>query len=252
MAFFECRHSGLYRLSLSVYRLRKRLKALQCSTFAKTQHMSLLHHRHLAPAGELGIWKIEEPESFFLEKLDLLPAELAQLAEMKGHRRVEWLAGRYLLHYMSGREIRGACLKDEYGKPFLENSPYQISISHSNGWVAIIAAPAAVGVDVQLVVEKIERIAYKFMREEEMAALSTEYRLENLHVYWGAKEALYKAYGRREIDFIEHLHIQPFDFSHSGGQTTGRIVKDRLDWDFEVRYEMWGEYVLVWVLEVRR
>ncbi len=211
--------------------------------------MGLLHHRHLSPEGELGIWKIEEPESFFLEKLDLLPAELAQIAGMKGHRRVEWLAGRYLLHYMSGRKIRGACLKDEYGKPYLEDSPYQISISHSNGWVAIIAAPAAVGVDVQLVVEKIERIAYKFMREEEMAALSAEYRLENLHVYWGAKEALYKAYGRREIDFIEHLHIQPFNFSPTGGQTTGRIVKDRLDWGFEVEYEMWEGYVLVWAIE---
>ncbi|MBK6905486.1 MAG: 4'-phosphopantetheinyl transferase superfamily protein [Saprospirales bacterium] len=212
--------------------------------------MGLLLHRHLAPEGELGIWKIEETESFFLDQLGLFPQEKKQIDEMKGHRRLEWLAGRYLLHYMSGREIRGACLKDEFGKPYLEGSAFQISISHSHERVAILAAPFAVGVDVQILVDKIWRIAHKFMRPEESESLLPQTSLEHLHVYWGAKEALYKAYGRRELDFREHLYITPFAFSPSGGQTTGWIRKDGFIMELEVSYEIWEDtYVLVWAVE---
>ena len=215
--------------------------------------MGLLLHRHLIPEGELGIWKIEEDEAFFFDRLDLFPQEMAQIDEMKGHRRLEWLAGRYLLHYMSGRELRGACLKDEYGKPYLENSEYQISISHSHELVAILAAPMAVGVDIQFIVEKIWRIAPKFMRPEESESLSPATSLEHLHVYWGAKESLYKAYGRREIDFREHLHISPFEFSPDGGKTTGWIRKNQQAMELEVSYEMReGGYVLVWALEKKK
>ena len=211
--------------------------------------MSLLLHRHLAPAGELGIWKIEEPESFFRERLDLWPAEREQIEGMKGERRLEWLAGRYLLHYMSGREIRGACLIDEYGKPHLENSLFQISISHSHDLAAVIAAPGAVGVDVQFMVEKIGRIAHKFMREEETESLLPDTRLEQLHVFWGAKEALYKAHGRRQIDFRENLFVEPFPYSPKGGQTRGWIRKDGSEWGVEVHYELIGAYMLVWAVE---
>jgi 4'-phosphopantetheinyl transferase len=213
--------------------------------------MALLLHRTLAPAGELGIWNIEEDEAFFLERLSLFPGERELIDGLKGRHRLEWLAGRYLLHYMSGREIRGACLKDEYGKPYLENSKFQISISHSHGRVAILAAPAAVGVDIQFLVEKIGRIAHKFMREEEAASLREETRLEHLHVYWGAKEALYKAYGRRELDFREHLFVEPFAFSPQGGQTRGRIVKNDFRMELDIWYEMREGYVLVWAVDKR-
>jgi phosphopantetheinyl transferase len=202
------------------------------------------------PSGELGIWALEEEESFFLERLDLFPEERAQISQMKGRRRLEWMAGRYLLHYMSGREIRGACLKDEYGKPHLENSPFQISISHSHKRIAVLAAPGAAGVDIQFFVEKIERIAYRFMREEESESLQPGSRLEHLHAYWGAKEALYKAYGRRQLDFLSNLCITPFEFSALGGQTTGWIQKDQFRQNFEIYYQLQGDYILVWALAI--
>jgi 4'-phosphopantetheinyl transferase len=211
--------------------------------------MSLLLHRHLAPEGELGIWKIEEEEAFFFERLDLYPEEKEQIEGMKGRRRLEWLAGRYLLHYMSGREVRGACLIDEFGKPHLENSLFQISLSHSHELVAIMAAPLAVGVDIQYLVEKIGRIADKFLRPEESASISDGTRLEHLHVYWGAKEALYKAYGRRELDFRENLFVNPFEFSARGGRTTGWIRKNSFQMEMEVFYEQREGYVLVWARE---
>ena len=211
--------------------------------------MPLLSHESIMPVGELGIWEITETEDFFIEKLDLLPTEEEYIDRLKGHRRLEWLAGRYLLHYMSGRAIRGACIKDEFGKPYLEDSPYQISISHSHGLVSVIAAPFSIGIDIQKLVGKIERIAHKFMRENEMESLEEGTRLEHLHVYWGAKEALYKAYGRRELDFKKHIHIDPFSYDLENGFCSGQVLKG----DFKARYQIWYEqrenFILVWAIE---
>ena len=211
--------------------------------------MPLLSHESIAPVGELGIWEITETEDFFIEKLDLFPTEKEYIATLKGRRKLEWLAGRYLLHYMSGRAIRGACIKDEFGKPYLEDSPYQISISHSRELASVIAAPFSIGIDIQKLVGKIERIAHKFMRDNEMESLEEGTRLEHLHVYWGAKEALYKAYGRRELDFKKHIHIEPFAYDLESGFCSGQVLKG----DFKARYQIWyerrGDFILVWAIE---
>lgn len=213
--------------------------------------MGFFLHRNLSPEGELDIWEIEEPEDWFQEQLHLTPVELQQIDAIKGDgRRLEWLAGRYLLHLMSGREERVVCLTDQYGKPYLENSRFQISISHSHYKVAVIAAPLAVGVDIQKFVPKIERLAHKYMRSDELESLEAATRLEHLHVYWGAKESLYKAYGRRSLDLKEHIRIEPFSYNSETGQFHGTVVKE----DYRAHYQLWyekiGEFMLVYAIEV--
>jgi len=212
--------------------------------------MPIYTYRHLQPEGMLGIWLITEPEAWFREHLQLTQAELEQINAIWGPgRRVEWLARRHLLHVMSNREERGACLKDEFGKPHLQNSRFQISISHSNHKVAVIAVPGTVGIDIQKLVPKIERLEHKYMRPVESESLSKKHRIEHLHVYWGAKEALYKAYGRRKLDFREHLLVEPFAYDLEHNHFRGKIVKD----DFEAEYDLWhekiGEFILVYALE---
>lgn len=214
------------------------------------QHlMPLYAQRQVGPRGELGLWKIEEPGTYFEERLGLSPEEQAYVDQLKGQRRTEWLAARYLLHELSGREIRGKCFKDKNGKPYLEGSDFQISISHSHGMAAVLAAPGNVGVDIQLKVDKIERIAHKFMRPEETASLHPTSRIEHLHIYWGAKESLYKAYGRRELDFRTHLHIEPFPFDPTGGFFQGTIRKGTYQATYLLRYEQFDDYVLVYGVE---
>ncbi len=211
--------------------------------------MPLVSHRFLQPEGELGLWMIEETEAYFVKHLDLSNLEKIQLNAIKGHRRMEWLAARWLLHLMSGREMRGACLKDEHGKPYLQNSLYDISISHCRELAAVIAAPKLVGIDIQKIVPKILRIQEKFMHPKELDAVDEDTRIEQLHVYWGAKEALYKAYGLRKIDFKKHLYVQPFVFKNGKAKTTGRIDKADFQKNFEIYYEQLDEYMLVYALE---
>jgi len=203
--------------------------------------------------GEIGLWKIEESESWFLSRIALHPDEQSQLDQIKGHRRIEWLSARYLVHKMSGRSKRGIFLKDQFGKPHLQDSPWQISISHSRHLSAAIAAPHAVGIDIQKLVPKIERIVPRFMRPEEQASLGDQFKLEHIHVYWGAKEALYKAYGRKQLDFRKHIQVEPFIMEPAEGRCNGRITKDDYQQNFSLYYEILPEdYILVYCHEKSR
>ncbi len=214
--------------------------------------MPLLVQKKLKPEGELGLWQISEPESFFQERLDLKAEEVDQLKKFKGRRHVEWLATRYLLHYLSGRKIRAALRKDDCGKPHMENASWHISISHSHDLAAVVAAPFPVGIDIQNFVGKIDRIAHKYMRTEETGSLEEASRLAHLHVYWGAKEALYKAYGRRSLDFKKHIFVEPFAYDLATGSCSGKIVKDDFEANYQLHYEKIGDYFLVYGMETTK
>ncbi len=211
--------------------------------------MPLLLQRQLIPHGHLGVWKIEETEDFFLRKMELHPKEEEQLMTIKGRKRLEWLSGRWLLHMMSGREIRGACLKDEYGKPYLTDSEYHISISHSHGLATVIASPILVGVDIQFLVEKITRIQHKFVCPAEAACIEEHSKLEQLHIIWGAKEVLYKAFGRRQLDFKAHMRIEPFKYDEKGGKLKGFLQKHHEKQVFDLSYKRIEDHILVYGTE---
>ncbi|MEM0995421.1 MAG: 4'-phosphopantetheinyl transferase superfamily protein [Bacteroidota bacterium] len=215
--------------------------------------MPLQTHQLLPNRCEYAIWQIEESEDFFRSKLPLADSEQVQIERIKGKgQRLEWLASRYLIHLMSGRTERGILVKDEFGKPHLEGSNFHISLSHSNRQAAAIAAPFLVGIDLQKIVGKIERIAHKYMRPIEMNSLNPATRLEQLHVYWGAKEALYKAYGRKGLNFREHILVEPFSYDLSLGYTTGRVVKGDFDRRFELYYQLLGDFMLVYALDEQK
>lgn len=205
-----------------------------------------------SPRRELGLWRIEEPENILRESIELHPEEIQQLDEIKGEgRRREFLAARNLLHLMSGRKDRGALIKDEFGKPHLEHSPLQISISHTENISAAVAHPYACGIDVQVFVNKIARLAPRFMNEAELSHLTDANRLIFQHLIWGAKEAMYKAYGRREIDFRDHLFVELEEIPLERGTTRGYLKKDELEKVYDLDYRIFdGNYMLVVAVEV--
>jgi len=215
--------------------------------------MPLYFRKYLVPEGEVGIWEIDEEESFFQKRLLLTREERKSIKKIKGEgRRLQWLSSRYLLHYLSGRKVRGSLYKDEFGKPHLTDSPYQISLSHSHEMAAVMAGPIHLGIDIQVFVPKIGRLAYKYMREVESESLEEATRLEHLHVYWSAKEAIYKAYGRRELDFRKNILVEPFKYNEEGCTFSGKMIKPELNLElhYELCFEKFGEYYLVYCWEV--
>lgn len=211
--------------------------------------MPIFLKKELPLIGEIGLWKISEEESYFLDRLALLDHEKKYLKSLKGKRRLEHLASRYLLHLMSGREVRGACLKDEFGKPYLEDSEYHISFSHSNEMVAVIGSPNNVGIDIQKYVDKIDRIKHKFLSEKELQYLHGEHIKEKLHILWGAKESLYKAYGRKKVEFKEHLAIEEFQWDGFSSNFTGTIYIN----DHQTEHDLFAmevdDYMLVYSVQ---
>ena len=209
--------------------------------------MSIFLKKPIHKNGQIGIWKIEEQEQFFTNQLSLTDVQTQELHKKHPKRKMEWLASRHLVKELSNGQD---CLNDSLGKPYFPDSPLQLSISHSGEFAAVVTHSQPVGIDIQKITPKIRRIAHKFLRQEEQNSLNEVHFLEQLHVIWGAKEALFKAYGKKEIDFRKHLLVQPFQYQPKGGRTTGHVQKDDYFEKFDITYEHLGDYILVYVIQV--
>lgn len=199
---------------------------------------------------ELAIWKMAEPSAYFESKLTIHTPEAQIMDKLSVRKRQEWLASRYLLHIMSGRAIRGEFVKDIHGKPHLQDSDYHISISHSGDRIAVIASVVSVGIDIQNYVSKITRIQHKFVSKLEAEMIDGPDIVRGLHIIWGAKESLYKAYGKRALDFIKHMRITALDLSAQDGHCHGVIHKGDYHKAYDITYHSFEKYMLVYATEI--
>lgn len=234
--------------------------------------MPLLLTRHPAPDTTFGIWQAAEEEAFFREELPLSPEEEAEITYLKHDlRRHEWLAGRWLLHKLTGSPQRLPLAKDAFSKPFFpENQQLACSLSHSHGIVgALILGEQQTtnnqqatsnqqritcGCDIQVLVSKMPRLASKFLSEEEEKFVrqhSATAQFDLLHVFWTAKESLYKAYGLKALDFRAHLRVEPFDWKEQRGHSIGWVEKEGFRQSYHLQFEkiaLPNEGELVWTV----
>ena len=155
----------------------------------------------------LGIWKIEEQESFFLQKVPL------KQHVSHPYKRLQHLAGRTLLPELFHDFPLDEIMIADTRKPFLENEKYHFSISHCGNFAAAIASSEErVGVDIELVTPRLKNIAHKFLTEQEKryleqwSALSALY-LQMLTIVWSSKEAIFKWYGNGSVDFRRDMAL---------------------------------------------
>ena len=169
--------------------------------------MPLFYQHNIDEVTQLGIWRIEEPESFYLQKVPI-KKEVAH-----PYKRLQHLAGRYLLPALFPdfplEEINIADTR----KPFLINEKYHFSISHCGNYAAAIAsATKRVGVDIELVTSRLYDITDKFLNPAEKFFLKewegiTRVHLQLITVLWSAKEAIFKWYGNGGMDFRQHMYL---------------------------------------------
>ena len=160
---------------------------------------------------KIGIWKIEEPEQFFLQTVPL------QNEITHPHKRLQHLAGRYLLRYLFPDFPFDLIRIADARKPFLENELYHFSISHCGDFAAaLVSSNKRVGVDVEIFSEKIERVKEKFISkpEETMLVDFAGYNHYNkyLTLIWSCKESIFKWYGSGQLDFRKHMQLQGIHF----------------------------------------
>ncbi|MDO9000324.1 MAG: 4'-phosphopantetheinyl transferase superfamily protein [Bacteroidota bacterium] len=129
------------------------------------------------------------------------------------------------------------------GKPFLKGRAEHISISHSHDKLAVIInEKESTGVDIELIRDKVLKIQHKFLNRAELEFAKDD--IEKLITIWAAKEALYKVYGLKELDFIADLFVEEFD----GSVIFGKIEKGTFKGHYKLISENLDGYKLVYVL----
>lgn len=187
----------------------------------------------------LGVWKIEETEEFF-------KANVPQHRDVTHpHKRLQHLAGRFLLRYLFPGFPYELIQIADTRKPFLPGEQYHFSISHCGDFAAaIVSSNKRVGIDVEIPVEKIGRIQNKFLGEHERSVFGHPSESHLLTLLWSAKESVFKWYGDGGVDFREHIQLkkqnevsETIDCFFSKNQT-----------ELTIHYRQFDQLVLAWVI----
>ncbi|WP_017732118.1 4'-phosphopantetheinyl transferase family protein [Nafulsella turpanensis] len=186
--------------------------------------MPQILHEKLHEHSSWALWHIEEGIAELQESLQANQPSATELDVIKSEKqKLEWLSSRLLLRQLA-KEYKidyPDVVKDEHGKPFLHNTAAHISLSHSYPYAsAIIHTRQPVGIDIEKPRQQLLRIGPRILHPEELSAAGDE--VQKLCIYWAAKEALYKCYGRRGLTFQDEIFIEPFLLQQQG-QLRGRI-----------------------------
>jgi phosphopantetheinyl transferase len=212
--------------------------------------MALAYHREIDNNTSFAIWKIEESADELLSQLQLKEHELSYLDTLiNGKRNMHWLSTRVLLRRMMDTDNYIDCKVDSSGKPYLSNFPHHISLSHSYDYAAVMVSKnKVVGIDIEFIKDKIERIAHKFLGKAELNFIQENDRIDQLYVTWCAKEAIYKLHGKKNISFLEHIKLEPFEYPGSGSFVALLNAGSRQR-KFRVHYEKFNGYMIGFVAD---
>jgi 4'-phosphopantetheinyl transferase len=211
--------------------------------------MAIAYRQRVDDDTEFALWKIEEKAEDLYKQLQLDAEEEAYFERIsRSKRHLHWLGTRVLLRTMLRTDEFIDCKVDTHGKPYLVNLPYHISLSHSFDYAAVMMSKSApVGIDIELVKDKVERIAERFMSPAELAFINNDAnKINQLYVCWCAKEAVYKCYGQKEVSFLDNIMLKPFNFE-GHGVAEARLDKEEIKLDYEVEYMQYGEYMIGYV-----
>ncbi len=210
--------------------------------------MAIAYRKQVDEDTEIALWRIEEDADTLYQQLQLNEQEKSYVDQLaNGKRHLHWLGTRVLLRTMLNTDEYIDCRIDSHGKPYLFNMPYQISLSHSFDYAAVmISKSRPVGIDIELVKQKVERIAPKFLRPAEMAFINPDQKIEHLYVCWCAKEAIYKCYGQKEVSFLDHIILHPFAYAPEGSLKAD-LQKGKIDMNYQVDYLHYEDYMIGYV-----
>jgi phosphopantetheinyl transferase len=234
--------------------------------------MPLFFQQVIDDTTQLALWKIEEEETFFSQHVPL------QRSITHPHKRLQHLAGRYLLKYLFPDFPISLIQIADTRKPYLKDEAYHFSISHCGDYAGVIVSKnRKVGIDIELFTPKIERIAHKFVTNSEWAivsgngkretsdvsggepmvnsewsmegnALSTSQRVNMLTLLWSCKEALFKWYGLGEVGFIRHMELKQLLTTDQQQYELGFLFKKEKDLLLGLHSRFFNDLVLSYVV----
>ena len=157
----------------------------------------------------IGIWKISESESELADGLELSKEALTRLSQRrsmihrKGYLAIRKLLKGHRIHHLNHQY-------DKNGAPYLLDGRY-LSISHTKDLACIAISSQPVGIDLEYYQEKIIRIAPRFLHKEESLDLNKNIDKHYLTQIWTAKEALYKVFRKKGIQFNTQILVDSIE-----------------------------------------
>lgn len=203
--------------------------------------MPVFFQQQINETTRLGVWKIEETEEFFKGNVPV------HRNVTHPHKRLQHLAGRFLLQFLFPDFPYKLIQVADTRKPFLKDEQYHFSISHCGDYAAaIVSRKQRVGIDVELVTEKISRIKDKYLHEDEQVLFGiteTAPDLQLLTVLWSAKESVFKWYGNGNVDFKKHIQL----FNVRKEKQTIDCFFSKSESELVIHYREFHELKLAWV-----
>lgn len=196
----------------------------------------------------LVVWHLTESIDLFLPFKKSFSASPEKLDEIHvEQRRREWICSRYL-GWSIAKEMEGNCAgvwSDEHNKPHIKDSKLQISISHAKPYVAVMVhRNKSCGIDIEEKKEKLLKLAPKFLTSDELQQATND--LDALAIGWGAKEAIYKMYGRKQLIFKENIFIYGLDNIAQNGELQNELKVENMTSYIGLKYEQFNNHILVY------
>lgn len=210
--------------------------------------MGLYLKKTLENGATVAVWQITETEEE-LTRLSATPTdEMEEISFIKSESlRKQRLAVRALLGELF--EDKVYLSHHDNGKPYLENMVTNISITHTEKYVAVILHDEEdVGIDLESMDRDFSAVEKKALSEDEIDDLDDDRRNEQLAIYWCAKEAIFKRVSAYRVDFAEQIEVERFRPRGEGELEATFIHKDGYEEEFELEYLTFDRHVLVWVV----
>ena len=210
--------------------------------------MALYLRKKLDNKAEIAVWHVTESEEELLGLTSVPNDELEEISLFRSEsQRRQKLAVRALINEVF--EDKMYLNHHDNGQPYLENCATNISITHTESYVAIIIHDdEEVGIDVESLDRDFSVVEKKALSEDEIDDLEKDKRNEQLAIYWCAKEAIFKRMSQNRVDFAEQIEVEKFNVRKEGELEATFIHKDEHEEEFELEYMIFDRHVLVWLV----
>ena len=210
--------------------------------------MALYLRKKLDNKAEIAVWHVTETEEELIQLSSVPTDEMEEISLFRNEsQRRQKLAVRALLNEVF--EEKMYLNHHDNGKPNLENCVTNISITHTDKYVAIIISDDdELGIDIESLDRNFAPVEQKALSEDEIDDLDDDKKNEQLAIYWCAKEAIFKRMSQNRVNFAEQIEVEKFNLKKEGELEATFIHKDEYEEDFELEYMMFDRHVLVWLV----
>lgn len=202
--------------------------------------MPLYYQQDINENTRLAIWEIAEDPAFFLPSVGL------RYPVMHPQKQAQHLAAGYLLLQLFPDFPYHDMVYPAAGRPFVPGNHFYFSLTHSgNMAAAIVSKSVAVGIDMELISDRVLRVRHKFLSEEEwrwVGSYNGEEKRNLLTLLWTVKETVYKWYNRPGTLFNREILVDSFELQ-TKGEIPVRIGPARV----QVAYNRVGDYYLSYI-----